>query len=50
MHLHVIGYEKENLNLLCVVRSVLKKIKNHVLVGDFVKVISVDWTDARGAL
>ena len=50
MQLHVAGYEKENVNLLCVVRSVLKKIKNHVLVGDVVKVISVDWTDERGAL
>ncbi|CAD7705195.1 unnamed protein product [Ostreobium quekettii] len=34
--------------LLCVVRSVLKKMRCTVLVGDRVKVIAVDWTDGRG--
>ena len=32
----------------CVVRSLLKKIKQRVLVGDDVLVTSVDWTDGRG--
>ena len=35
--------------LLCIVRALLKKIKQRVLVGDFVEVSSIDWTDARGA-
>jgi len=30
------------------VRSLLKKIKQRVLVGDDVLVTSVDWTDGRG--
>lgn len=34
--------------LLCVVRALLKKIKQTVLVGDRVKVIGIDWTDGRG--
>jgi hypothetical protein len=34
--------------LLCVVRGLLKKMKQHVLVGDRVKVVGVDWTDGRG--
>ncbi|XP_057949558.1 small ribosomal subunit biogenesis GTPase RsgA 1, mitochondrial [Malania oleifera] len=36
--------------LLCVVRAVLKKIKRRVLVGDKVLVGSVDWVDRRGAI
>ena len=36
--------------LLCVVRGLLKKIKQSVLVGDRVKIIGIDWTDGRGAL
>lgn len=34
--------------LLCIVRALLKKIKQRVLVGDFVEVSSIDWTDGRG--
>lgn len=34
--------------LLCVVRALLKKIKQTVLVGDRVKVIGIDWVDGRG--
>lgn len=34
--------------LLCVVRALLKKMKRHVLVGDRVKVVGIDWTDGRG--
>lgn len=34
--------------LLCVVRGLLKKIKQSVLVGDTVKVVGIDWTDGRG--
>ena len=34
--------------LLCVVRALLKKIKQRVLVGDYVEVSSIDWTDGRG--
>lgn len=35
--------------LLCVVRGLLKKIKQNVLVGDRVRVVGIDWTDGRGA-
>lgn len=34
--------------LLCVVKAVLKKIKRKVLVGDRVVVGSIDWVDRRG--
>jgi ribosome biogenesis GTPase len=34
--------------LLCNVRALLKKIKQRVLVGDFVRVIGIDWVDNRG--
>ncbi len=34
--------------LLCVVRALLKKMKRHVLVGDRVKVVGIDWIDGRG--
>ncbi|XP_051117928.1 small ribosomal subunit biogenesis GTPase RsgA 1, mitochondrial [Andrographis paniculata] len=36
--------------LLCVVKAVLKKIKRRVLVGDKVLVGSVDWVDRRGMI
>ena len=36
--------------LLCVVRALLKKIKQEVLVGDRVRLVGIDWTDGRGAL
>ena len=36
--------------LLCVVRAVLKKIKRRVLVGDKVLVGSIDWVDRRGMI
>ncbi|KAF9603011.1 hypothetical protein IFM89_033638 [Coptis chinensis] len=36
--------------LLCVVRAVLKKIKRRVLVGDKVLVSSIDWVDKRGMI
>lgn len=34
--------------LLCVVRALLKKMKRHVLVGDRVRVVGIDWADGRG--
>jgi ribosome biogenesis GTPase len=34
--------------LLCVVRALLKKIKQAVLVGDRVRIVGIDWADARG--
>eukprot|EP00899_Mesostigma_viride_P013089 jgi/Mesvir1/21781/Mv04177-RA.1 len=34
--------------LLCVVRAVLKKIQRRVLVGDYVTVGRIDWVDQRG--
>ncbi len=34
--------------LLCVVRTLLKKIKQTVLVGDDVEVTGIDWVDGRG--
>lgn len=36
--------------LLCVVRAVLKKIRRRVLVGDKVMVGSIDWVDRRGMI
>lgn len=36
--------------LLCVVKAVLKKIKRRVLVGDRVLVGSIDWVDRRGMI
>jgi hypothetical protein len=38
------------LELLCTVRALLKKMKQTVLVGDRVRVNSIDWLSARGAL
>ena len=37
-------------DLLCVVRALLKKMKQRVLVGDFVRISGIDWTDGRGEL
>ncbi|TKY47756.1 putative ribosome biogenesis GTPase RsgA [Spatholobus suberectus] len=36
--------------LLCVVRALLKKIKRRVMVGDQVLVGSIDWVDRRGMI
>ncbi|XP_027335591.1 small ribosomal subunit biogenesis GTPase RsgA 1, mitochondrial [Abrus precatorius] len=36
--------------ILCVVRALLKKIKRRVMVGDKVLVGSVDWVDRRGMI
>ncbi|KAF7813615.1 small ribosomal subunit biogenesis GTPase RsgA 1, mitochondrial [Senna tora] len=36
--------------LLCVVRELLKKIKRRVMVGDKVLVGSIDWVDRRGKI
>ncbi|PIN07027.1 hypothetical protein CDL12_20420 [Handroanthus impetiginosus] len=36
--------------LLCVVKAVLKKIRRRVLVGDKVLVGSIDWVDRRGMI
>lgn len=36
--------------LLCVVRAVLKKIRRRVLVGDKVVVGTIDWVDRRGVI
>ncbi|WCJ38743.1 Small ribosomal subunit biogenesis GTPase RsgA [Euphorbia peplus] len=41
---------KIGVELLCVVRAVLKKIKRRVLVGDKVVVGSIDWVDKRGMI
>ncbi|KAL1216446.1 Small ribosomal subunit biogenesis GTPase RsgA 1 [Cardamine amara subsp. amara] len=41
---------KTGVELLCVVRAVLKKIRRRVLVGDKVLVGSVDWVDRRGMI
>ncbi|XP_023002660.1 small ribosomal subunit biogenesis GTPase RsgA 1, mitochondrial [Cucurbita maxima] len=38
------------IELLCVVKAVLKKIKRRVLVGDKVVVGSIDWVDRRGMI
>lgn len=36
--------------LLCTVRAVLKKIKQRVLVGDKVRVSSIDWREGRAVV
>lgn len=41
---------KIGVELLCVVRAVLKKIRRRVLVGDKVVVGSIDWVDRRGMI
>ncbi|KAL6518764.1 hypothetical protein OROHE_017517 [Orobanche hederae] len=42
------GSESFGVELLCVVKAVLKKIKRRVLVGDKVLVGSIDWVNRRG--
>ncbi|CAN6550937.1 unnamed protein product [Malus baccata var. baccata] len=42
--------EDSKVELLCVVKAVLKKIKRRVLVGDKVLVRSIDWVDRRGMI
>ncbi|KAJ4837355.1 hypothetical protein Tsubulata_008337 [Turnera subulata] len=42
--------KKKEMELLCVVRAVLKKIKRRVMVGDKVVVGSIDWVDRRGMI
>ncbi|KAM0962156.1 hypothetical protein ACFX13_021752 [Malus domestica] len=42
--------EESKVELLCVVKAVLKKIKRRVLVGDKVLVGSIDWVDRRGMI
>ncbi|XP_076882101.1 small ribosomal subunit biogenesis GTPase RsgA 1, mitochondrial-like [Bidens hawaiensis] len=42
--------EGSGVELLCVVRNLLKKIKRRVLVGDTVLVGSIDWIDRRGVI
>uniref|UniRef100_A0A1J3EIC1 Putative ribosome biogenesis GTPase RsgA n=1 Tax=Noccaea caerulescens TaxID=107243 RepID=A0A1J3EIC1_NOCCA len=41
---------KTGVELLCVVKAVLKKIRRRVLVGDKVLVGSIDWVDRRGMI
>ena len=40
--------KNEAVELLCVVRALMKKMKRRVLVGDFVTVSGIDWVDRRG--
>ncbi|KAJ1391614.1 RsgA GTPase domain [Sesbania bispinosa] len=40
----------QGVELLCVVRALLKKIKRRVMVGDKVLVGSIDWVDRRGMI
>ncbi|GLT86674.1 hypothetical protein SLE2022_047960 [Rubroshorea leprosula] len=44
------GSSRAGIELLCVVRALLKKIKRRVLVGDRVVVGSIDWVDRRGMI
>ncbi|KAK3040833.1 hypothetical protein RJ639_029177 [Escallonia herrerae] len=44
------GGEGPGVELLCVVRALLKKIKRRVLVGDRVLVGSIDWVERRGMI
>lgn len=47
---HLEQGSRVGLELLCVVRAVLKKIGRKVLVGDKVLVGSIDWVDRRGMI
>ena len=42
--------ESAPVELLCVVRALLKKIKRRVLVGDGVELTGVDWVDRRAVI
>ncbi|CAK9137341.1 unnamed protein product [Ilex paraguariensis] len=42
--------QRVGVELLCVVRALLKKIKRRVMVGDKVLVGSIDWVDRRGMI
>ncbi|CAB4263987.1 unnamed protein product [Prunus armeniaca] len=44
------SFDESKVELLCVVKAVLKKIKRRVLVGDKVLVGSIDWVDRRGMI
>ncbi|GAU16628.1 hypothetical protein TSUD_325760 [Trifolium subterraneum] len=44
------SHDVSGVELLCVVRALLKKIKRRVMVGDKVLVGSVDWVDRRGMI
>ncbi|GKV16089.1 hypothetical protein SLEP1_g26787 [Rubroshorea leprosula] len=44
------GSSRAGIELLCVVRALLKKIKRRVMVGDRVVVGSIDWVDRRGMI
>lgn len=44
------GSGRIGVELLCVVRALLKKIKRRVMVGDRVVVGSIDWVDRRGMI
>ncbi|KAG8641640.1 small ribosomal subunit biogenesis GTPase RsgA 1, mitochondrial isoform X2 [Manihot esculenta] len=46
----ILSKSKIGVELLCVVKAVLKKIKRRVLVGDKVVVGSIDWGDRRGMI
>ena len=39
---------QQPVELLCTVRALLKKMQERVLVGDNVRVISIDWVESRG--
>ncbi|OIV98464.1 hypothetical protein TanjilG_16791 [Lupinus angustifolius] len=43
-------HNNSGMELLCVVRALLKKIKRRVMVGDKVVVGSIDWVDRRGMI
>lgn len=50
MRVVVQSEDDAGLELLCVVRNLLKKIKRRVLVGDRVLVGGIDWVDRRGMI
>lgn len=41
---------KGPLELLCVVRALLKKMQQRIFVGDFVTVSAIDWVASRGSI
>ena len=48
MSVKVATEEGHTAELLCIVRALLKKIRQTVLVGDNVKVVGIDWPAQRG--
>lgn len=49
-HPHFPWASQGPLELLCVVRALLKKMQRRIFVGDFVTVSAIDWVASRGSI